>query len=294
MRAAAILAPLAIALSLLAPDPALAQLNQTAHRDGWILAAVRAPGRYGAIWRTDLWIATTAELTPTSELHIGFYPADTDNTDVEPLVIPTHMGQNVYFVEDVVQYYLAPDEPWLGAIRYTAPVDVQVWARVYSISADGSESYGQMIEGIPHSDMSGDSTPWDPLEHQRVYAMRHTPDGRYRVNVGIVNPTEVESSYHVEMFDHSFDERYHHVWVTVPPLSMTQLNGAFVGANGGDFSDAILRVVCNTEGGGAFVYASVVDNATNDAFFVRGVKPQAIKSVARGTVLAGGDTGGSE
>jgi hypothetical protein len=268
--------------------PATAQLNQTAHRDGWILAAVRAPGQHGAIWRTDLWIATNAELTPVSEIQIYFYPADTDNTDVEPLTVPTHMGQNVYFVEDVVSYYLQPSEPWLGAIRYVAPVDVQVWARVYSISADGSASYGQMIEGIPHKDMSADSEPWDPLEHQRIYAMRHTPDRRYRVNVGVVNPTEVESTYHLEMFDNSFEERYHHVWVTVPPLSMTQLNGAFVGANGGDFSDAILRVICTTENGGAFAYASVVDNATNDAFFVRGVKPRKIDPTKRGVELTAG------
>lgn len=288
MRASASLAALAAIVALLSGAPADAQLNQTAHRDGWILAAVRAPGQQGAIWRTDLWIATSAELTPVSEIHIYFYPADHDNTDVEPLVVPTHMGQNVYFVEDVVDYYLRPKDPWLGAIRYVSPVDVQVWARVYSISEDGSESYGQMIEGIPHRDMSGDTTPWDPLEHQRIYAMRHTPDGRYRVNVGVVNPTEVESTYHLEMFDHSFEERYHQVWVTVPPLSMVQLNGAFAGANGGDFSAAILRVLCTTNGGGAFAYASVVDNATNDAFFVRGVKPKAIDTSDRGVDLAAG------
>jgi hypothetical protein len=34
-------------------------------------------------------------------------------------------------------------------------------------------------------------------------------------------------------------------------------------------------VRCKTDGAGGFAYASVVDNATNDAFFVRGVKKMA-------------------
>ena len=36
--------------------PASAQLNKTQHDDGWLLAAARAPGLHGSIWRTDLWV----------------------------------------------------------------------------------------------------------------------------------------------------------------------------------------------------------------------------------------------
>jgi len=45
---------LVIAALAVAAHPAFAQLNQTLHTDGWILAAAHAPGLQGAIWRTDL------------------------------------------------------------------------------------------------------------------------------------------------------------------------------------------------------------------------------------------------
>lgn len=34
----------------------------------------------------------------------------------------------------------------------------------------------------------------------------------------------------------------------------------------------VIQVSCQTEGAGSFAYASVVDNATNDAYFLRGAK----------------------
>jgi hypothetical protein len=34
----------------------------------------------------------------------------------------------------------------------------------------------------------------------------------------------------------------------------------------------VIRTICHTEGAGTFAYASVVDNATNDAYFLRGAK----------------------
>ena len=34
----------------------------------------------------------------------------------------------------------------------------------------------------------------------------------------------------------------------------------------------VIRMVCHTDGAGGFAYASVVDNATNDAYFLRGAK----------------------
>jgi hypothetical protein len=60
--------------------------------------------------------------------------------------------------------------------------------------------------------------------------------------------------------------------VVVPPFSMVQLGDPFGDANGGEWNNYQVRVICTTEGGGVFAYASVVDNNTNDAYFVRGVK----------------------
>ena len=62
------------------------------------------------------------------------------------------------------------------------------------------------------------------------------------------------------------------VSVSVPPYSMIQTSDPFADWQGGEWSMALIQAKCRTDGAGGFAYASVVDNATNDAFFVRGVK----------------------
>lgn len=210
-------------------------------------------------------------------MDLYFCRSGKDNTGIAPVSMEISPGTKHYFIEHALDHFLGVgDGSWVGAIHYVSTAYVQVWARVYSISADGSASYGQLVEGIPTADMSPDSDPWDADEHQWLYAMRHTADGRYRVNIGIVNPTGVAGHYGVQMYAPDgnnpgggpavFTE------VDVPPFSMVQLLDPFAGVLGGEWSDMEVRVQCTTEGGGTFAYASVVDNHTNDAFFVRAVK----------------------
>jgi hypothetical protein len=53
---------------------------------------------------------------------------------------------------------------------------------------------------------------------------------------------------------------------------LVQLNDPFAAINGGEWNTYTVRVESGTLESGVFGYASVVDNATNDAYFVRGVK----------------------
>jgi len=269
-----LLAACAGAMLLLA-SPAAAQLNQVLHNDGWILAAAHSSGLEGSIWRTDLWIygRTYSDLSVTLQL----CEADQDNTSAESFTVTTTGGQRVIYIEDVVDHFLnVGDGSWMGAIHYTASPDVQVWARVYSVSPDGTESYGQLIEGIPTAHMSVNQEALGGADFQQwIFAAKHTADGRYRVNVGVVNPTAATVNVRVSIFAATGNwpstgaiER----WFTLQPYSMHQLTDPFAEAAGGEWSDFQIRVICYGEGGGAFAYASVVDNETNDAFFVRGVK----------------------
>jgi hypothetical protein len=259
------------------PATAEAQLNRTMHQDGWILAASHAPGLHGAIWRTDLWIHARTYGTGSATLY--FCEAGEDGTDAPGYEVEFAEGQNIAYVEDVVDHFLdIGDGRWLGAIHYVSTVPIQVYARVYSISADGSASYGQVIEGIPTADMTmGFLTPGFPgtQEDQWMFAMKHTADGRYRVNIGMVNPTPVASLFYVSIFDGTWDYPpgvNTPIRMEMPPFSMRQLSDPFADVTGGEWSTYIIRVEAAAADSGAFGYASVVDNATNDAFFVRGVK----------------------
>ena len=53
---------------------------------------------------------------------------------------------------------------------------------------------------------------------------------------------------------------------------MVQLGDPYANLMGGDWNTVHIRVLHDTIESWSFAYASVVDNATNDAFFVRGVK----------------------
>ncbi len=267
----------ALLLMAASSTPLLGQLNQTLHNDGWILAAAHAPGLEGSIWRTDLWIRIGGYSGGTVTLR--FCRSGVDNTGAPGYDVELTSDMRMVYIEDVVEHFLhVGDTGWLGAIHYTATSDVQVYARVYSTSADGRKTYGQLVEGIPTSDMSmANQTPGYPgtQEGQWMFALKHTADNRYRVNIGMVNPTAVASQFNVVMFD-THDEfpggSSTYQYVEVPPFSMIQLNDPFGSLTGGEWSTNIVRVEAITDGSGAFAYASVVDNATNDAFFVRGVK----------------------
>lgn len=276
------LAPAAIraaALAVLIALPAAvdAQLNQTMHHDGWILAAAHAPGAHGSIWRTDLWAHMKGSGPVTMTLTLIRSGQDGTNAPRFELEFPAN--EATVHIEDVVDHFLdVGDGSWVGAIHYTAPALVQVYARVYSISADGSASYGQVIEGIPTVDMSipvADPNYENSWGDQWMFAMKHTADGRYRVNIGMVNPTAVPTTFDVAIFDETTDVPPgwdNDIEVQMPPFSMVQLSDPFGGVTGGEWSENIVRVRALELGSGAFAYASVVDNATNDAYFVRGVK----------------------
>lgn len=259
------------------PTSGWAQLNQTQHNDGWILAAAHAPGLEGSIWRTDLWVR--AQTYQTGSVTLYFCTSNQDNTDAEGYEIEFPEDTNILYVEDVVEEVLGVGGgSWVGAIHYVSDYDVQVYARVYSISADGTQSYGQVIEGIPTSDMSmpsGDPDFPATREHQWMFALKHTADSRFRVNIGMVNPTATGSDFVARIFDSTGNNPPGGAaseTVYVPPFSMVQLGDPFAEVNGGEWNAYVVRVGAGTEGSGNLAYASVVDNATNDAYFVRGVK----------------------
>lgn len=274
-RSSAIVAVLAMAALALSPSSADAQLNQTLHDDGWILAAAHAPGHQGSIWRTDLWVHFDTYTGGTAELY--FCRQGQDNSSATPYIVEAVGGETTIYIEDVVDHYLdVGSSSWVGAIHYVANRNVQVYARVYSISADGSRSYGQLIEGIPTADMTiSFNAPGFPStdENQWLYATKHTADGRFRVNVGAVNPTAVASRVYVNVYvKGNKPPGFRAVELDLPPFSMQQLEDPFADLNGGEWNNYTIRLETREDGSGVFGYASVVDNATNDAYFIRGVK----------------------
>ena len=145
-----VLIALAVAALVLPAATADAQLNKTLHQDGWIMAAAHAPGQQGSIWRTDLWVHFDSSGGGSAELY--FCPQDQDNSSVTAHVVEAEDDQKVVYIEDVVDHYLnVGSNSWVGAIHYVADRNVQVYARVYSISADGSSRFNLQATFGPHA-----------------------------------------------------------------------------------------------------------------------------------------------
>jgi hypothetical protein len=180
------LAPICLAallVSLALPTTAPAQLNPST--DGWILAASHAPGLQGSIWRTDLWVRACTNGTGSATL--TFCKAGENGTAAPGYQLEFSDGEDTVYVEDVVDHFLdIGGGSWLGAIHYVSEYPVQVYARVYSISPDGSETYGQVIEGVPTADRSmAYNEPGYPGTGETSGCRDEAhADNRYRVNIG--------------------------------------------------------------------------------------------------------------
>jgi hypothetical protein len=91
---------LTLVAAILVASSASAQLNQPLHRDGWILAAVHAPGLHGSIWRTDLWLY--ADTLSGQNVTLKLCRSGQDNTAAAEFAITAAPGQKVLYIEDVV------------------------------------------------------------------------------------------------------------------------------------------------------------------------------------------------
>lgn len=247
---------IAAAILLLAPGVASAAVP--GHLEGTVPTAAKVDGRFGSVWTTDLWIYQQG----ASTVHLWFNPADTDNTQVESVVV--ELDDPVTVLTDVVGNTFNTDD--VGSIHYLADGPVVVTTRTWT-TADPAGSYGQTISGVPVEDAAVPDTG-------QAGALRMFVDQAdgFRTNLGVTNVSQVATTVAVEIFtadgvaapgDSSFT-------LELPPFSMTQVNGLFDRLTAGQREGLIVRVGVTSSQGAVTAYTSTVDNTTNDASYQQG------------------------
>lgn len=185
-----------------------------------------------------------------------------DNASEAPTEIKLAPRQMRIF-DNVVQTLLTRSD--VGAIRLVSADDFAASQRIYSLSTSACGGFaptctlGQFVQGL-------DIT--SALNRGVLIGLK-VVQGQYRTNVGAVNPNNTEARVTWRLYDRTNTLISVSEPMVMPPFGVigpTQSNSTFfVPTPGGDLSDFWMTFNSDKP---IFVYASVLDNATNDGTLI--------------------------
>lgn len=275
-------AQISSAITISAPPPEVQFLIPVVSHVGDAAAPVK--------WRTDIQI----------------YNPDTTVTPSNPLILKVKFGaveyqlgitRSTHIYEDFLYYLVGatggcPGHACAGPIVITTSATQlpQIWSRTYVQTDTGT--YGQFIPAV-RLDQEGSSGGAAATEG-KYYLAGLKADGRFRTNIGLVNPTLSPIDATIRFYDDR--DAIHTVTKTLQPFVFNQFG--IVGA-GQDSGNTI--VVPGLPGTRPFSvqimvdpskwvlgYASLIDNTTNDPIFIGAVKDSDLTSEDNNSIIVPG------
>ena len=225
----------------------------------YIPAAAVAPGANGTFWRTDVRIFNPSS-SEEIDVTLHFLPQGLDGRNISGRMF--HIGKRETLVLDNVVSILAPHLTSVtGAIR----IDSDTWksfefiatSRTYTTSADATRpgTFGQFVPALEEADARASTA---------VPQVAVRPD--VRTNAGVMNPTSEPVVLRVSVLSTDGRLFVSSQPLTVPPKSMRQWS--FTELFGGLYlADGTMVIHADAP---VFTWASVVDNFSGDAIFIRG------------------------
>lgn len=230
-------------------------------KNKYIPAAARTDGVNGTSWRTDVRIFNpSADNEITVSLH--FLPQGLDGSNIPGRAF--RVGRRETLVLNDVVSILAPHATSAtGAIRIDSDHvhtgdDFLVSSRTYTGTGDVTRpgTYGQFVPALDSADAS------------RTSAVLHVASkAEVRTNLGVMNPTLGEMTVRFTLLGIDGVPVLESAPFSVPPHSMQQWSMAAM--FGGLYSSD--GVIIAQASGPLFTWASVIDNYSGDAIFVRGI-----------------------
>jgi hypothetical protein len=234
---------------------------------------VRADGKNGAFFQTDLWIRCRT-LPTTATLY--FHSADAASAS-PAATVPITLTQPVTYLPDVVSTTFGMSKA-AGNIRIVAANPVSAVARVYNNAAGGA--FGLALMGMP-STMSLQSMPMMGgsfgMDDFAMYMLGLLPQPENRVNVAVINTNSATVTGLVEILDGDGSTPTGTGPATLPftiqGYSAHQFNDVLANVHSKTGNDATLQVRVRLNQGSSgmvMAYAVVNDNTTNDGYVVMG------------------------
>ncbi len=213
----------------------------------WIPAGAHAAGAGGSQWRTDLDLVNTGSVD--NGVSITFHPRG-GGAVYGPHEITLAAGGAVR-LEDAVASAFGLDSA-AGSLRICAEFPFWVSSRTYNLTA-GNTTFGQGIAGVG----------WEDAVYEGILPGL-SEDGRFRTNLGIVNPGPETTTVTVTLRDAEGATLGSRDW-TVGPRSSIQVNRVYREVTDEDVTGGWITIASST--GRVFAYASVVDEATGDGSY---------------------------
>jgi len=234
---------------------------------------VRADGKNGAFFQTDLWIRCRT-LPTTATLH--FHSADAPSGDPAASA-PITLTQPVTYLPDIVSTTFGMGKA-SGNIRIVAANPVSAVARVYNSAGGGA--FGLALMGMPGS-MSLQSMPMMGgsfgMDDFSMYLLGLLPQPGNRVNVAVVNTNSAVVTGVVDVLDGDGSapsgSGATSLSFSIAGYSSHQFNDVLANVHSKSGNDATLQIRVRLNQGSAgrlMAYAVVNDNTTNDGYVVMG------------------------
>ncbi len=259
----------------------------------FVPTGVRADGKNGAFFQTDLWVR--CQTVPTTA-RLYFYSADAASSS-PAATFPVTLTEPVTYFHDIISTTFGIPKG-AGNIRIVASNPVSAVGRIYNDASGGA--FGLAMMAMPGG-MSLQSMPMMGgygMDEFAMYMLGLLPEPGSRVNVAVINTNSVTVSGVVEILDGdgstptgagptSFP-------FTIQGYSSHQFNDVLANVHSKSGDDATLEVRVRLNQGSAgmvMAYAVVNDNTTNDGYVVMGNMMNGGRGMGGGGMMSGIATG---
>jgi hypothetical protein len=223
-----------------------------------VSAAAQIGGAGNSVWRTELTLFN-ASTTAIATGQFLFIPGAGGAVVTQPLYLAPQ--QSVTYANALPDIFGIGSGAGAIAIEATSPTatpDIKITSRTFTTGDSGT--YGQSVPQIPTDDLQ-----------QTLYVTGIESDADYRTNIGLVNRSGGPVGVSMTLFgaDGSTIATSN---VTVPANNFQQnsLGNYFPAINGQTRDGMTIRAVA-ASAGAVSVYASVVNNATQDPIYIQGI-----------------------
>lgn len=230
------------------------QVSESTLRPYLIPAVAHSPGAEGSLWRSDLTVVNQAPAE--AKLTFALVPPSGPARAAEATVVAR--GTREWIDVATSLFALDPEATISGALHVTSDRPLTVTSRTYDQGGKGT--FGGGLSAVtPSSALSAGVTGVLPQLKK---------SSQYRTNAGFANLMSESITVELRLFDESGQALGKEVSVNLPPRGFIQVTDIFSAAGAGDSRLAYATVEVKTPGGKAGIYASVIDNDSNDPTIV--------------------------
>jgi hypothetical protein len=217
----------------------------------YLPAAAHLTGQNGSSFRSDVRVYNPSPTAATVQVTLL---ASTDNSSANSVTIAVPGQRAAVFSDFVADLFHL--EAAGGAVRFVSDQPLVITSNLYSLAPSGTGTFGQFIAAVPGSEAS---------LRQTIYHVRD--DTEHRANLGIVNTSNTTANLTIVVYDLAGGGIAGEAIARVGPQGWVQYNQLASQLLLESLPSSLVTITSDVP---VLTYASIVDNFTNDPFFVAG------------------------